>query len=89
MPRRAPRPVWPALSFALALTGCALPVPDPPPPALALSRSLLFCRERPPVPVIEQDADFMLWIVDLDEAGEDCRQRLSRVREVIGPVDRE
>jgi hypothetical protein len=31
----------------------------------------------------------MLWILDLDEAGEDCRQRLSRVREVVGPVDRE
>lgn len=31
----------------------------------------------------------MLWIVDIDEAGEDCRQRLARVREVIGPVDRE
>jgi hypothetical protein len=74
----------------LALTGCALPEPaPPPPPALALSRSLLWCRDRPPVPAIEQDADFMLWIVDLDEAGEDCRQRLSRVREVIGPVDRE
>lgn len=89
MRRLAPRPVWPALSFALALTACAPPAPAPPPPALGLSRSLLVCRERPSVPVLEQDADLMLWIVDLDEAGEDCRQRLSRVREVIGPVDRE
>ncbi len=89
MPRRAPRPAWPALSFALALTACALPAPAPPPPALALSQGLLVCRERPSVPLLEQDADLMLWILDLDEAGEDCRQRLSRVREVIGPVDRE
>jgi hypothetical protein len=40
------------------------------------------------VPAIEQDADLMLWIVDLDEAGEDCRGRLARVREVIGPEER-
>ena len=89
MPRRAPRPVWPALSFALALTACAPPAPAPLPPALALSRGLLICRPRPPVPQIAQDADLMLWIVDLDEAGEDCRQRLDRVREVIGPEDRQ
>lgn len=31
----------------------------------------------------------MLWVLDLDEAGEDCRQRLARVREVSGPVDRQ
>ena len=89
MRRLAPRPAWPALSFVLALTACAQPVPAPPPPALALTRDLLICRPRPPVPAIEQDADLMLWIVDIDEAGEDCRQRLARVREVIGPVDRE
>lgn len=90
MPRRAPRPVWPALSFVLALTACAPPVPAPPPrPALALAPGLLVCRPRPPVPSIEQDADLMLWIVDLDEAGEDCRGRLARVRDVIDPEDRQ
>ena len=90
MPRRAPWPVWPALSSVLALTACAQPAPAPPPrPALALSQGLLNCRPRPPVPAIEQDADLMLWIVDLDEAGEDCRGRLARVREVIGPEDRQ
>lgn len=47
------------------------------------------CRPRPPVPVIEQDAELMLLLVDLDEAGEDCRQRLARVREIIGPEDRQ
>lgn len=89
MRRPAPRPAWPALSFVLALTACALPAPAPPPPALALAPGLLVCRPRPPVPAIEQDADLMLWIVDLDEAGEDCRGRLARVREVIGPEDRQ
>jgi hypothetical protein len=88
MRRPAPRPVWPALSCVLALTACAQPAPAPA-PALALSRDLLVCRARPAVPAIEQDADLMLWILDIDEAGEDCRQRLSRLREVIGPVDRE
>lgn len=93
MRSRAPRPAWPVLLSALALTACAQPAPAPA-PALALSRDLLVCRARPAVPEIRQDADLMLWVVDLDEAGEDCRQRLSRVREVIGrevigPVDRE
>lgn len=27
----------------------------------------------------------MLYIVDLVEAGEDCRSRLARVREIVGP----
>lgn len=30
----------------------------------------------------------MLYVIDALEAGEDCRSRLTRVREVIGPVDR-
>ena len=30
------------------------------------------------------DAAFMGWVLDLVEAGEDCRQRLARVREVVG-----
>jgi hypothetical protein len=94
MRRPAPRPAWPALLSVLALTACAQPAPAPPPPALALSRDLLVCRDRPPVPALVQDADLMLWIVDLDERGEDCAQRLARVREVlgrevVGPVDRE
>jgi hypothetical protein len=94
MPRPAPRPAWPALLFALVLTACAQPAPPPARPALALTRDLLACRERPPVPNLVQDADVMLWILDLDERGEDCAQRLARVREVlgrevVGPVDRE
>lgn len=27
----------------------------------------------------------MLYVLDLIEAGEDCRSRLARVREVLGP----
>lgn len=41
------------------------------------------------MPDLTEDAVLMTWIVDVIEAGEDCRSRLSRVREVIGPVDRE
>ncbi len=90
MRRLVARPAWPLLLFALVSTACALPEPVAPPrPALALAPSLTTCRPRPPVPVIEQDADLMLWVLDLDEAGEDCRQRLARVREVSGPVDRQ
>lgn len=47
--------------------------------------SLLVCRPEPAVPDIAEDAHLMLYVLDLVEAGEDCRSRLARVREVIGP----
>ena len=90
MRRLVPRPAWPLLLCVLVSTACAPPEPVAPPrPALALAPNLLMCRARPPVPVIEQDAELMLWVLELDEAGEACRQRLARVREIIGPEDRQ
>lgn len=71
----------------MALSACAPAVP--PRPALSLAPSLLTCRSEPAVPDLTEDAVLMTWIVDVIEAGEDCRSRLARVREVIGPVDRE
>lgn len=75
-------PAPPALLCALALTACAPAAP--PPPALSLAPSLLVCRGEPPVADFPNDAAFMGWVLDLVEAGEDCRQRLARVREVVG-----
>lgn len=50
--------------------------------------SLLVCRAEPAVPELTEDAVIMLYVLDLVEAGEDCRSRLARVREIIGPEDR-
>lgn len=81
MPRTALRPVWPALLLLLALIGCA-PAKRPA-PALTLAPSLLTCRDEPPVPVMTADADLMAFLLDVIEAGEDCRTRLTRVRELV------
>ena len=75
------RPAWPALSLSVALSGCALPDP----PARLVPATLMVCRPEPAVPDLTEDAVVMLYIVDLVEAGEDCRSRLARVREIVGP----
>ncbi|GGG30870.1 hypothetical protein GCM10010964_18490 [Caldovatus sediminis] len=48
---------------------------------LAPPAELLRCRPRPLPPAeMRSDADLAAWILDLDEAGEDCRARLGRAR---------
>lgn len=81
MPRTALRPVWPALLLLLALIACA-PAKRPA-PAISLAPSLLNCRDEPPVPAMTTDADLMGFLLDVIEAGEDCRTRLARVREIF------
>jgi hypothetical protein len=81
MPRTVLRPVWPALLLLLALIGCA-PAKRPA-PAISLAPSLLNCRDEPPVPAMTSDADLMGFLLDVIEAGDDCRTRLARVREIF------
>lgn len=81
MPSTLPRPVWPALLLLLALSACA-PAKRPP-PAISLAPSLLNCRDEPPVPAMTRDADLMAFLLDVIEAGDDCRTRLARVREIF------
>lgn len=50
--------------------------------------SLLHCRPEPAVPDVTEDADLMRYVIDLVEAGEDCRSRVDRIREIVGPEDR-
>ena len=82
MRRLVPRPAWPALSLLLALSACARPDP---PPGRPVPASLLVCRPEPAVPELTEDAVLMFYLLDLVEAGEDCRSRLARVREIVGP----
>jgi hypothetical protein len=81
MPRTALRPAWPALLLLLGLIGCA--PANRPAPGLTLAPSLLACRDEPPVPAMTNDADLMAYLLDVIEAGEDCRSRLARVREIF------
>lgn len=51
---------------------------------LAPPAELLHCRPRPLPPVeMRTDADLANWLLDLDEAGEDCRSRVHRTREWV------
>lgn len=79
----AHRPALPALLCVSALSACAPAAPQPP---LSLAPSLLTCRPEPPVPELNEDADLMRYVLDLIEAGEDCRERLARLREVAGSL---
>ena len=81
MPRTKPRPVWPVLLLLLGLIGCA--PASRPAPAISLAPSLLACRDEPPVPAMTSDADLMGFLLDVIEAGDDCRTRLARVREIF------
>lgn len=65
-------------------TACA-----PLPPAVQVERltvptSLLTCAVAPPPPGDPvTDADLARWILDLSAAGDDCRGRLARVRDMV------
>lgn len=80
--QRLPRPLALILPlFALALQGCASGPPvvlvdRPRPPDLLLS-----CRASPPQPEMRTDADLAIHILDIEDAGDDCRSRLDRIRE--------
>jgi hypothetical protein len=69
---------------------CALPsCASPGPPVLLrpdVPASLLTCAAEPPPPDLDAagwDRALALWIVDLGAAGEDCRGRLSRLKELL------
>lgn len=70
------------LLLLLPLTACeagpaVLVRQEVPPPLLA-------CRPAPePPPDPMTDTALALWIVDLSAAGEDCRTRLHRVKELL------
>lgn len=80
MPHRSRAPARIALPFVLPLAACANA-----PPALVVPESLLACRAAPAVPEVVDDPALARWVVDLAEAGEDCRARLAAVRGVVRP----
>jgi len=47
--------------------------------------SLLSCRDEPAVPGQVDDSALAEWVVDLVEAGADCRGKLRAVRGLVRP----
>lgn len=72
------------LLSSLLLTGCG-----PGAPVLvrqAIPPSLLVCQGQPePPPAPFDDTALALWIVDLANAGADCRARLAAVKGLVQP----
>jgi len=83
-------PAWHLLLCALLSAGCSA---GPPQVAVRVERvavppGLLSCDPEPPIPAaLRSDADLAAWIVSLAAAGEDCRARLGRVRELVSRPD--
>ena len=44
--------------------------------------ALLECRQQPARPKAD-DTDIAYWILDLANAGQDCREKLARVKELV------
>lgn len=79
-PRRLPH-VRLLVPCVLLLMGCATL-----PPPVVVPASMLRCSPAPPVPAADDgDAALARFILDLAEAGEDCRTRLRLVGEIVTP----
>lgn len=75
-------PAWPALLCVPLWTACA----SPGPPVLVrpeVPASLLTCQPAPDPPDTGDDTALALWLVELAAAGDDCRGRLLRVKELL------
>ena len=78
MPRHRATPALLLPLCGLLWTGCA-----PAPPPVVVPASLLSCAPEPAVPQSPDDTALARLIVDLAEAGADCRARLAAVRMVM------
>lgn len=80
MPPRPLARAWTALPFALCLTACAQP-----PPPLVIPSGMASCPAEPPPPEALDDPALARWILDLREAGADCRSKLEAVGRLTAP----
>ncbi len=80
-----PTAVPAALLSLLCLTGCAGGPPAAPRVEvvrMTVPAALLSCQPAPVPPAMADDRDLARYILALSDAGDDCRDRLSRVREL-------
>ena len=69
----------------LCLPGCT---PPPPPPLthFQVPAPLLQCLPQPEPPAqLTTDADLANYMLDLANAGQDCRDALGRIKEMLAP----
>ncbi len=71
------------LSSSVLLSACASSKPIDSVAALEVPRGLLTCQPSPPVPEFKSQKDVAGYIVDLWEAGQDCRQKLGAIRSYV------
>lgn len=73
------------LFAALVLSGCATSTVVRPDTPLAdrIPSSLLSCADRPAAGSLDRQSDVARWVVELDQAGEDCRGKVAAVRQIV------
>ena len=82
MPNHIRRLALPALLCAISLTGCAgHPVLSP---RQNLPADWLVCKPQPAPGEIVSDAGVANFILDLADAGAECREHLSAVKQALG-----
>lgn len=76
---------WMLLLCALPLAGCGAPqIPATRVERVAPPEGLLSCRPEPEIPLqVSSDADLAVLLIDLAEAGADCRSKLDQVRSFV------
>lgn len=70
---------------ALALSGCASSTivrPDTP-LRERIPASLLTCADRPSAGSLDRQSDVAKYVVELDQAGEDCRRKVRAVGQIV------
>lgn len=85
--RPVPKMLLSLLCCATPLTGCGGDrlVPEVSVVPLQVPPSLLSCAPPPAARPVDSQRDVALLIVDLAEAGADCRTKLAAVRRVVQP----
>lgn len=75
-----------AMLSALCLTACGsgpAPLPRVEVQRLTVPPALLSCQPQPDPPTMVDDRALALYILALADAGDDCRDRLGRVRGLV------
>ena len=76
-----------ALLSAPLLTGCgAGPISVTKYQHFTTPHELRECKQEPAVPSLKQDSDFAGYVLDLRDAGQDCREKLKRRNDVEDAV---
>lgn len=73
------------LLFGMLLQGCATTIPQQAP--LTIPANMLLCQEAPQVPNEPTDKDLAYYILDLSNAGSDCREKLHAIKNIEEPDD--